>query len=264
MLFHRRINVRNGWLKTAGLFLCMSATAVAQDLKSMAPTAKPVFEVATIKPSDPTETSQGFQTRGRHIHALNESVSNMLMFAYGVHPKQIVGGPDWIKEHYDIDGVPDIEGLPSLRQQQEMFQKLLAERFGLKFHREKRELAIYAVVPTKGGPKLTKTASDPDGLPDQTGHGGNNQQTMRYTNNSMDDFALSMQYFMDKPVVNQTGLQGHFDFTLQWTTGLGPATNSDLPGMFTAIQEQLGLKLEATRGPVEVLVVDSLERPSQN
>lgn len=254
----------NWCLNTLGLTLVLTTTIAAQDLKPMAPTAKPVFDVATIKPSDPTETSQGFQTRGRHVRVLNESVANMLMFAYGVHPKQIVGGPDWIKDRYDIDGVPDIDGLPSIHQQQEMLQNLLADRFKLKFHREKRELAIYAIVLAKGGPKLTKTASDPDSLPDQTGNGGNNQQTMRFTNNSMDHFALGMQYFMDKPVVNQTSLEGHYDFTLQWSTGLGPATGSDVPGMFTAIQEQLGLKLEATKGMVEVLVVDALERPSQN
>jgi uncharacterized protein (TIGR03435 family) len=258
------------WLKTVGLFLLVSATAAAQDLKPqelkpMAPTAKPVFEVATIKPSDPTETGQGFQVRGgRHVHVRNESVMTMLTFAYGVHQKQIVGGPEWIKDHYDIDGVPDVEGVPSLHQQQEMLQSLLVERFKLKFHREKRELAIYAIIPAKGGPKLTKTASDPDNLPDQTGNGNDNQQMMRFTNNSMDDFALGMQYFMDKPVVNQTALPGRFDFTLQWSTGVAPATGSDVPGMFTAIQEQLGLKLEATKGQVEVLVVDGLERPSQN
>jgi uncharacterized protein (TIGR03435 family) len=259
-----RIDVSIWWLRVVGLFLLVSTTAAAQDLKPMAPTAKPVFDVATIKPSDPADPGQGFQTRGRHVRVQNESVINMLVFAYGVHQKQILGGPEWIKDRYDIDGVPDVEGLPSVRQQREMLQNLLAERFKLKFHREKRELAIYVIVPAKGGPKLTKTASDPDSLPDQTGNGNENQMTMRFTNNSMDDFADGLHYFVDKPVVNQTGLSGHFDFTLQWSTGMAPATGSDTPGMFTAIQEQLGLKLEATKEQVEVLVVDAMERPSQN
>jgi uncharacterized protein (TIGR03435 family) len=259
-----RINVKFWRLKTVGLFLLVSATAAAQDLKPMAPTAKPVFEVATIKPSDPDDSGTGFQTRGRHVRVQNESITNMIMFAYGVHPKQIVGGPDWMKDRYDIDGVPDVEGLPSVRQQREMLQNLLADRFKLKFHREKRELAIYAIVPAKGGAKLTKTASDPDSLPDQTGNGNENQMTMRFRNNSMDDFADGLHYFVDKPVVNQTGLPGRFDFTLQWSSGMAPATGSEVPGMFTAMQEQLGLKLEATKAPVEVLVVDAVERPSQN
>ena len=80
----------------------------------------------------------------------------------------------------------------------------------------------------------------------------------------MDDFADGLHYFVDKPVVNQTGLPGRFDFTLQWSSGMAPATGSEVPGMFTAMQEQLGLKLEATKAPVEVLVVDAVERPSQN
>jgi len=256
------VNIR--WLKTIGLFLLVSTTAAAQDLKPMDTAAKPVFEVATIKPSDPAATSSGFQTRGRHIRVVNESVVSMLMFAYGVHPKQIVGGPEWVKDHYDIDGVPDIEGIPSLEQQRGMLQKLLADRFRLKFHREKRELAVYAITLAKGGSKLTKTASAPGSLRDQTGNGNANQRTVRFTNNSMDDLADGLQYYMDKPILNQTGLPGSFDFTLQWSSGLGPATGSDVPVIFTAIQEQLGLKLEATRGQVEVLVVDALERPSEN
>jgi len=262
--FRRRDNVSNWYLKSVGVFLLLSTFALAQDLKPMAPTAKPVFEVATIKPSDPAATGQGFQTRGRRIHVLNESVANMLMFAYGVHPKQILGSPDWLKERYDIDGVPDLDGYPSVPQQQGMLQKLLEDRFKLKFHREKRDLSIYAITVSKGGPKLTRTASAPDSLRDQTGNNNGSQQTMRFTNNSMDDFADCLQYFMDKPVVNQTNLPGHFDFTLQWTTTLAPTAGSEAPGMFTAIQEQLGLKLEATRGQVDVLVVDGLEHPSEN
>ena len=90
--------------------------------------AKPVFEVATIKPSDPADRSQGFQTRGRHIKAQNESVTSMMMFAFGVHQKQILGGPEWMKERFDVDGVPDVVGDPNLKQMQAMLQTLLAVR----------------------------------------------------------------------------------------------------------------------------------------
>jgi uncharacterized protein (TIGR03435 family) len=235
-------------------------------VKMMAADAHPMFEVATIKPSDPNDKSDGFHSNGRRIFIENQTVDKMLTFAYGVHGKQIVSGPDWFgTERFDIVGVPDVEGEPNLRQQQEMLQRLLTDRFGLKFHREKRELAVYAITAAKGGPKLTKSQGDPNGLPDQTGDGNGGQMTFKFTNNTMEDFALGMQFFLDRPVVNQTGLMGRWDFVLKWTPNELKAADPDgAPGMFTAIQEQLGLKLEAVKAPADVLVVDHVERPSVN
>ncbi len=104
-----------------------------------------------------------------------------------------------------------------------------------------------------------------NGMLDQTGNNNGVEQTWKYTNNSMEDFAQGMQVFLDRPVVDETGLKGKFDFTLEWT--VDGAVNSDPkapPGLFTAVQEQLGLKIEATKGPAEVLVIDHAERPSAN
>jgi uncharacterized protein (TIGR03435 family) len=148
-----------------------------------------------------------------------------------------------------------------------MYQKLLADRFKLTFHREKRELPAYAITVTKGGPKLAKSLGDPNGLPDETGDSDRMGITMRYTNVSMDDLAGNLQAMVGdgKPVVDQTGLTGRFDFTLKWTREQTPSTDPNAsPGLFTAIQEQLGLKLEPVRAPVDVIVIDHVERPSAN
>jgi uncharacterized protein (TIGR03435 family) len=237
-----------------------------QEVKAMAAEAHPSFEVATIKPSDPEDHSSGFHTMGRQMYVENETLETMIAVAYGVHPKQIVDAPDWgSKERWDTKGVPDVPGEPSWPQYREMVQKLLAERFGLKFHREKRELAIFAITVAKGGPKLTASKWDMNGMRDQTANGNSVQVTYRLTNNSMADFADGMQGFLDRPVVDETGLKGKFDFTLEWTRD--GAVNNDPkapPGLFTAVQEQLGLKIEATKGPAEVLVIDHVERPSAN
>jgi uncharacterized protein (TIGR03435 family) len=252
-------------LAAAGIFFTVPA-AFAQDVPAMAPNADPSFEVATIKPSDPTDQSSGFHTDGHRLFVENESLNTILSVAYNIQASQIVGAPSWFaNDCYDIHGVPDLPGQPSWKQQQHMLQKLLADRFKLTFHREKRELAIYNVTVLKTGPKLTPTKSDPNSLPDQTGNGGNNRQDWAFTNCSMADFAGSMQLMLPRPVVDATGLTGKFDFHLTWTPNPGSTDTPDAPpGLFTAVQEQLGLKLEPTKAPAEVLVIDHVERPSEN
>jgi len=205
-------------------------------------------------------------------------VSDILSFAYSIHQKQIVGAPAWVDtERFDIDGVPDMEGEANLKQSQGMYQKLLAERFGLTFHREKRELAVYAVTVAKSGAKLAKSKGDPEGNPDQTfTEMSSRRVTLRETNATMAEFALNMAGVMDRPVVNQTGIVGRFDFTLKWTpdeTQFGswgihfsPAVDDPNaePGLFTAIQEQAGLKMEPVKAQTDVIVIDKVERPSAN
>jgi uncharacterized protein (TIGR03435 family) len=146
-----------------------------------------------------------------------------------------------------------------------MYQKLLADRFNLKLHREKRGLSVYAITVAKNGPKLAKSLGDPKGLPDQTGNWNGALNGIRFTNNSMGDFALMMDYLLDKPVVDQTGLAGKFDFFLRWTSEEAQVSDPNAPpGLFTAIQEQLGLKLEPVKAPADVLVIDQVEKPSAN
>jgi uncharacterized protein (TIGR03435 family) len=237
-----------------------SATGPA---KMMAPDAYPVFEAAAIKRGDPNTQNGGLYLGGRHVKVENHTVEWMMAFAFGVQKQQIVGAPDWFSlERFDIDGVPDVEGQPNLKQLQGMLQDLLTDRFGLKVHREQREMGVYAVRISKDGPNLNKSLGDPNGVPNQTGGGKGH---LKFTNNSMADFALGMQFLVDRPVVDQTGLRGRWDFELSWTPDDTRVTDPNAPpGLFTAVQEQLGLKLEAVRAPTDVLVVDAVEKPSAN
>jgi uncharacterized protein (TIGR03435 family) len=156
-----------------------------------------------------------------------------------------------------------------------MMQKLLADRFQLKFHREKKELSVYALTVLKGGPKFSKSERDPDSLPGLFFRGpGTN---LNVTNATMAQFASLMQSaVLDRPVVDQTGLNEKYDFILKWTPdqgqllGLGgpppppPDPGDAPPDLFTALQQQLGLRLESTRAPADVAVIDHVERPSEN
>lgn len=237
--------------------------------------ATPGFEVATIKPGRPEAQGKGFTMRGREVITINTSVSDLITFAYDLHAKQIVGGPAWLEsERFDITGVPDSPGRPNLKQFKLMVQKLLAERFQLAFHKDQKELLAYAVVVAKSGSKLAKSDADPKSLP-TLGFAGLGKLVAR--NAAIPEFAQVMQgSVLDRPVVDQTGLKDHFDFTLNWTpdqsqfVGLGlkvppPSDDPTLPpDLFAAIQQQLGLRLEATKAPVGVFVIDKVSRPSEN
>ena len=236
--------------------------------------AKPVFEVATIKPSEPNRPGRLYTMRGRQMMTVNTSVNNLIGFAYGLHPRQLVGGPDWLEnDKYDVTGQPDVEGLPNQVQMRYLIERLLADRFKLAFHREPRELPVYAIVVGNNGHKLTKSAGTgalPSLLFRRPG-------LLPVQNASMVEFAAVMQSaVLDRPVVDRTGLEGRWDFTLTWTpdetqfASLGvriPPPSPDAagpPGLFTAVQEQLGLKFEPSRAPVDVVVIDKVERPTEN
>jgi len=237
----------------------------AQPPKAMAADAHPVFEVAAIKLSDPNQSANGFHAEGRHVFIVNQTLVKMVMFAYAVQQSQVAGGPEWASTvRYDINGVPNVEGGPNIKQIQEMIQKLLSDRFGLVFHRETRELPVYAISLAKGGAKLT-SAANPNGVTGESGLQHGTELTMRFTNSSIADLALNMQLVVDRPIVDRTGLPGRYDFKLRYNLDETRATDPNAPpGLFTAIQEQLGLKLEAVKAPTQVLVVDAVERPSTN
>jgi len=243
--------------------------------KPMAADATPEFEVATIKPSTPDRPGKAFMVRGRQFSTINTTLGDLIAFAYGIHAKQITGAPAWVEtEKYDLAAQPNGEGQPNDRQWKAMIQKLLVDRFKLAFHRDKKVLSVYAITVAKNGPKLTKSEGNPAGLPGLFFRGLGN---LPATNATIADFAGVMQSaVLDRPVVDQTGLTGRWDFTLIWTPdefqfgGAGakappPANNAAAPpDLFTAFQEQLGLKLEATKAPAEVFVIDRVEKPSEN
>jgi uncharacterized protein (TIGR03435 family) len=242
----------------------------------MAANADPSFDVATIKPSNPSRPGRLFTLRGADVITINTTLSDLITFAYELHPKQIVKGPAWLEsEKFDLDGRPDVPGQPNLAQAKVMVQKLLAHRFQLKFHREKREFSVYALTVVNGGPKFAKSERDPNSPPGLLFRGpGTN---LNGVNTTMTEFASLLQRaVLDKPVVDQTGLKEKYDFILKWTPdpgqllGLGgtpppaPDTGDAPPDLFTALQQQLGLKLESARAPADVLVIDHVERPSEN
>jgi uncharacterized protein (TIGR03435 family) len=242
--------------------------------KRMAADANPTFEVATIKPSAPDSKQFGIIVRGGQLVTFSTTVNDIISFVYGLHPKQIEGAPEWVDQSkYDVQAKPDGDGQPSDKQWRTMLQKLLAERFKLTFHRDKKDLSAYVIVlaDKNAGPKLTKSAQDPSALP---GLGFRALGNMGATNATMADFAGLLQgMVLDRPVVDQTGLSERFDFRLLWTPdqsqfgGRVPTATDDPnapPGLFTAIQEQLGLKLDSKRTPVEVFVIDHVESPTEN
>jgi uncharacterized protein (TIGR03435 family) len=243
--------------------------------KPMAADANPSFEVATIKPSKPDTPGKLFRIQPGHFSTINTTLSDLIGFCYGLQPKQVVGAPAWLEtQKFDLDGKPDGTGQPSVDQWKKMLEKLLADRFQLKFHHEKKELSVYALVVAKNGPKLTKSEAEANATPSLLFRG---LGTLPVRNATMADFAGVMQSaVLDRPVVDQTGLSGRFDFVLTWTpdetqfAGLGvrvppPSDKADAPpDLFTAIQQQAGLKFEPTKAPVDVMVIDRVEKPSEN
>jgi uncharacterized protein (TIGR03435 family) len=253
-------------LLLTGAFAACAQENIPQPLARMARDADPAFEVAVIKPADPNSRNQGFRLNGRRISIESNTMTTLICFAYSIQKIQIVNAPHWFDEQlWDINGVPDIAGAPNWHQYRRMLQKLLATRFGLVMHHDQRELSVYAITVAKGGPKLEQSKSDPDAPSDQSGHGIGSAQSMKFTNDSMTDFAQTMQLMVDRPVVDQTHLSGRYDFALLWTPDVMRNTPTDTaPELFTALQEQLGLKLLATRTKTDVLVIEAATRPTPN
>jgi uncharacterized protein (TIGR03435 family) len=220
----------------------------------------------TVKPGNPNATSDHIDLHGRHVTLENETVEILMLLGYNVQKDQIAGAPDWAKtERWTVDGLADVDGEPDVAQLQEMLRKVLAERFGLKLHHEQREMPVFALTVAKGRPKLTPSTSDPNGLPNQHGNRGVGWQMYQYRNTSMPELALELLSSVDRPIVDQTGLKRRYDFQLKWLTDESHASDPDAPpGLFTAIQEQIGLKLEPMKALAEVLMVDKVERPGAN
>jgi len=239
--------------------------------------ANPEFAVATIKPSRPDAPRGGYGIRGQDVTTTNVTVSWMIKLGYNVHANQISGAPAWVdSERYDTVGRSDTPGEPSRDQMKLMIQKLLVDRFQLKFHRVKKELPVYAMVVAKSGPKLTVSAGDPNAFP---GIGFGREPgviSLVGRNTGLNGVANGLQSnILDKPVVDQTGLTGRYDFQLRFTpdagqlanfSGIEPANAIDNapPDIFTAFEQQLGLKLQATKAVVDVMVIDMIEKPSPN
>jgi uncharacterized protein (TIGR03435 family) len=241
------------------------------------PAARPkfdAFEVATVKRADPDERSRLLMMQGDHkFIGKNFTLKLLIAAAYDMNPVTISGGPEWVgSEHFDIVAVTPGDVRPTRAEQMTMLRGLLTERFKLTFHRESKEFSIYELQVAKGGAKM-KASSAASDVPPVVGPGVVYPQKIELPgrNANMADFVAVMQRaILDRPVVDKTGLTGRYDFDLVWAQdetqfgGEVPVASADAPSppLFTAMQEEMGLRLEATKGPVDAIVVDKVERPS--
>lgn len=235
------------------------------------------FEVATIKPADPDDRARFITMQGGHqFIARNYSLKYMIAAAYNLNPRAISGGPDWTDVlRYDIRAVTPGETRPSLDQQMAMLRTLLSDRFQLKFHTEPKEFSVYALTIARNGPNLKESSAGPDEqamLVNTVFPGEKIRLPAR--NATMSQFASMLQRaVLDRPVVDNTGLSGRYDFDLEWTpddTQFGgnlppvPPENAKQPDLFAALQQEVGLRLESTRAAVDSIVIDSVARPTEN
>jgi uncharacterized protein (TIGR03435 family) len=260
-----------------------SATAAlfaGQDLvgQAFAPTGSLTFEVASLKPSKPGAEEGGLHPApgGQRYIGSNWVLRNYLSVAYQVKPNQIAGGPGWVdSEFYDLNA--EAEKPSSIEELHIMLQNLLTERFKLRFHFETKEMSAWALTLDKGGPKNLK---------DHPGAGGGdlsfNKSAEQFLHEiwtarcaSMDYFAFVLSPIFDRPILNQTNLNGCFDFQIKFTRELPPnmqegqlfngvPIDASGPTIYQALPSQLGLKLESKKVPVETLVIDHAERPVEN
>ncbi len=246
--------------------------------KPMAADADPSFEVASIKPTPLGAQGGGLgPSPGGRFTVHNLPLSALIQFAYGLNRNQIQGEPAWFEtDRFDIVAKTATAGTPNKAQQTMMLQKLLGDRFSLRFHREKKEGSIYALTIQNSGSKLTPSAGDPNG-PAPAGM-TRRPGYLHFTaiNMTMENFAMGLQgNVLDRPAIDRTGLSGRFDITLDWTpdqiqapgldvTTQAPDNGATFPDLFNALKDQLGLKLESTKGLVENFVIDHVEKPSEN
>jgi uncharacterized protein (TIGR03435 family) len=273
----------------ASLFALMAGCLCAQS----SPTPL-TFEVASIKPSTGDDHRIAIQAQpGGGLRTTGTTLKFLLTFAYDVRDFQISGGPSWINsDRFDIlakteraagsDSTPvdprtmsDAQMKTMQEQMRARLQALLAERFQLTLHRETKEQTVYALVVGKNGSKLPESdGKQSEGRRMMMGRGQVNGHGVPL---SMLANVLSNQ--VGRPVIDRTGLTGNFDIKLEWTPDPGqagpfgplppgvdapPPPDPNGPSLFTALGEQLGLRLESQKGPVEVLVIDKVEKPSEN
>jgi uncharacterized protein (TIGR03435 family) len=243
----------------------------------------PAFEVASIKLGDPLQPGTSFRIEpGAGIKVEGATLKALIVYAYDLPEFQLAGATGWMNsERYTIIakgeavagpatymGMNDAQRTAAAALVRKRLQALLAERFQLATHKETKELPMYALVVAKGGVKMQPNVS-PDGAPQSMTTG---RPIFKAQRASPDQIARALAALTGRPVQEQTGLQGFYDLKMEWTpdgpTALGVAEEKQAdsfgPTLFTALQEQLGLKLESKKGPVEMLVINRAERPSEN
>ena len=252
-------------VRIGGVLVAVCTTLLAQQAAG-----PPAFEVASIRPSLESSSGGGiFESKGR-IDARNVTLKRCVRGAYNVPEPQIIGGPKWVdQDRFYIEATAAVptDDYELMR----MLQTLLADRFKLVFHREQRTSPGYRLVLGKGGLKAQASA------PDSGSVGDSRRGRIEAKGYSMAQLSLKLAEALKQPVLDATGVAGKFDFKLEWTTddmqAKPPSADQRAgntleagagPSIFEALREQLGLKLESGKFPAEVLVIDSVEKPSEN
>lgn len=234
------------------------------------------FDVISVKPNN-SGTEDALMTFDQDaLRATNTQLHVLLLQAFRIFDSQLVGEPKWAStDRWDINAKIAPGDIALVRnmtftKRMAMFQDILRQRFGLVTHHETREVPVYALIVSNRGPKMKEAkpqANFDHGIKDFPGEIGGEEGKETAHDALIRYLAEDLQNYVGRPVVDRTGLTGRYDFTLEWnpddSAAVSPASNS-LPSLFTALQEQLGLKLEATKAPVDVLVIDHVERPGTN
>ena len=232
----------------------------------------PSFDIVSIHPmknDDSTPTHITNPSRHATISAVNVNVKALLEVAYDIPDLRMLGGPAWLKTaKFSLEAKSDTdveERLANLspgeaRQvKRRMLAALLADRFRIVVHTETREMPVYALVNAKGGARLDAPRPGAD-----TASTGNDRIEIQAGSDSLEVLTYELSWRLGRPVLNRTGLQDREALTVRWQDESGAAADSSGPSLTAALQEQLGLKLESTRAPVPVLVIDHAERPTEN
>jgi bla regulator protein BlaR1 len=240
------------------------SSLLAPAIRSQTPT--PHFDVVAIRENTSPSGGAGMSLRDGSLQVNNLLLKSLITSAYGVREVLIFGLPGWAEEaHYDIrakvtDADPKVLDGMSREQRRALMAAMLEDRFHLKLHPVMKTLPVYDLVVASGGPKFRESLR----------HGVEPHLEVRKTEFSATNASiLGLSYFLEevveRTVIDKTGLSGTYDLHLQWAPDLTGVPDSDtLPSIFTALQEQLGLKLQPDKGPVKTLIVDHIERPSEN
>ncbi len=240
-------------MKRVILAVLLSAVARAQTPA----TGRVEFEIVSVKPGDPADPSSSARSTPGTLEMRNTTLNNLIRSAYRLNEFQLEGGPGWADSaKFTIEAKLPAGG-PRDRIP-EMLQSLLADRFKLKAHRVTKTHSVYELVVAKGGPKLERADNEPT-------RSSQGPRQIKGWGMPVSSLAAMLISEVGAPVIDKTGLEGKYNFILEFASFAGtPRENETLPTVFTVLQEKLGLKLEPAKGPVEILVIDSVERPSAN
>ena len=263
-------------MKRSSMVAVCSLLAAAMALGQSGPPTKPdaaakppAYDVVSVKPDKGNGPYSSWWRTNADGFSANVPVRSLIMSAYGVFMvEQISGLPGWGEtEQFDVEAKMDSDTLAAYgklskeerdKQVKAMLQALLAERFSLKIRREAKQLPVYALVIAKGGPKLKESTADA-----QTGYTVSGS-SLKGEGIEIGTMAISLENNVGRLIVDKTGLTGKYAIDLKWSMEESPSSSDQGPSIFTALQDQLGLKLESTKAPVDTIVIEHLDKPSEN